>query len=437
LPAVAKVSGPEGEINQSSSTFTWTGDDPDGEIEKYEYRKDGGAWTNNGLNTNYIWNDYAEGAHTFEVRAQDNEGAYSNTVIWEFNYDKPNELPVVAKVSGPEEEIDQSSSTFTWSGNDPDGTIAKYEYRKDGGAWTNNGLNTNYTWNDYAEGAHTFEVRAQDNEGAYSNIIIWNFYYLVFIGETVKVEAGSFTMGDEFGDLGSDFEPVHQVTLRYDFLLGKYEVTFDEYDAFCDDTGRSEPKDEGWGRGQRPVINVSWWDAIAYCNWVSEREGLPVAYRLMGETDEGQMLDANGNVTTDITQVVGCRLPTEAEWEYAARGGKHRSPYKYSGSDNANEVAWYWDNSENKTQEVGQKIPNALNIYDMSGNVWEWCSDWWYEYTETPEINPYNSTAGSYRVVRSGSWFNSATSSRVAYRGGGSPSDAGYVLGFRIARKAP
>jgi len=348
-----------------------------------------------------------------------------------------NEPPVAEKVSGPEGEINQGSSTFTWTGDDPDGEIEKYEYRKDGGAWTSNGLNTNYTWNDYTEGAHTFEVRAQDNEGAYSNIIIWNFYCLVFIGETVKVEAGSFTMGDEFGDLWHVCRPVHQVMLTYDFYMGKYEVSFDEYDAFCEATGRSKPDDKGWGRGQRPVINVSWWDAIAYCNWVSEREGLPVAYRLLGETDEGQMLDANGNVTTDITQVVGCRLPTEAEWEYAARGGKHHSPYQYSGSDNVDDVAWYSGNSVNKSQEVGQKIPNALNIYDMSGNVWEWCSDWWYEYTETPKINPYNSTAGSNRMVRGGSWVHDAVFSRVASRGHADPSGTEIIIGFRIARTVP
>ena len=436
-PTVTKLSGPEGTIDQINSTFSWSGNDPDGSISKYEYRKDGGAWTNHALNTSHNWSGYTGGAHTFEVRAQDNEGAYSNTVIWEFNYDKPNEPPVVEKVSGPEGEIDQSSSTFTWTGDDPDGEIEKYEYRKDGGAWTSNGLNTNYTWNDYTEGAHTFEVRAQDNEGAYSNIIIWNFYCLVFIGETVKVEAGSFTMGDEFGDLWHVCRPVHQVMLTYDFYMGKYEVSFDEYDAFCEATGRSKPDDKGWGRGQRPVINVSWWDAIAYCNWVSEREGLPVAYRLLGETDEGQMLDANGNVTTDITQVVGCRLPTEAEWEYAARGGKHHSPYQYSGSDNVDDVAWYSGNSVNKSQEVGQKIPNALNIYDMSGNVWEWCSDWWYEYTETPKINPYNSTAGSNRMVRGGSWVHDAVFSRVASRGHADPSGTEIIIGFRIARTVP
>ncbi len=257
----------------------------------------------------------------------------------------------------------------------------------------------------------------------------------VMASASVLVEGGTFTMGDEFGDLWDWCRPVHQVTLTYDFYMGKYEVTFDEYDAFCEATGRSKPSDWGWGN--RPVINVSWWDAIAYCNWLSQKEGLPVAYRLCGEPSEGQMLDANGNVTTDITKVLGYRLPTEAEWEYAARGGKHHSPYKYSGSNNVDEVAWYGGDSGDKTHEIGLKLPNALGIYDMSGNVWEWCSDWWYEYTETPTTNPYNSTAGSYRVRRGGSWNDNATSTRVAFRFGASPTGTADSLGFRIARTVP
>ncbi|HAA85875.1 MAG TPA: hypothetical protein DCE14_05965 [Kosmotogaceae bacterium] len=277
----------------------------------------------------------------------------------------------------------------------------------------------------------------------------------VIPGEMVYVKGGTFMMGDEFGDLNtwSKSSPVHQVTLTYDFWMGKYPVTFDEYDAFCDDTGRTKPSDAAWGRGTRPVMRVSWWDAIAYCNWLSEKEGLPVAYILYWEPSQGQMLDADGNITTDITEVVGCRLPTEAEWEYAARGGKHQSPYRYSGSDNIGDVAWYWRNSGDeyltgewdlnliaanncRTHPVGTKLPNALGIYDMSGNIWELCSDWYDRdyYSKSPGINPFNYTPGSFRVVRGGSWLYDATFARVANR-----SVTGTALptsdrGFRIAR---
>jgi len=250
-------------------------------------------------------------------------------------------------------------------------------------------------------------------------------------GNMVFVERGSFTMGDTWGGGDSDEKPTHKVTFTYNFYIGKYETTFDEYDAFCEATGKSSPDDENWGRGTRPVINVSWWDAIAYCNWLSEKEKLPKAY-----DSNGNLLDKNGSITTDPSKVVGYRLPTEAEWEYAARGGKYNSPYKYSGSDNVSDVAWYYSNSGNKTYEVGTKAPNDLGIHDMSGNVWEWCSDWYGNYSNSPQTNPYNNS-GSYRVFRGGSWLSSASPTRVASRDDYSPTSTYYYLGFRITRTVP
>ena len=251
-------------------------------------------------------------------------------------------------------------------------------------------------------------------------------------GELVLVERGRFTMGDTWGDGGDSEKPPHSVELTYDFLIGKYEVTFDQYDWFCEETGRKTPSDNSWGRGSRPVINVSWNDAIAYCNWLSEKVKLPKAY-----DSNGNLLDKDGRITTDPSKVVGYRLPTEAEWEYAARGGNKSGGYKYAGSDNVGEVAWYDSNSGNKTQEVGELAANELGIYDMSGNVWEWCSDWWYKYTETPKTNPYNSTAGSYRVLRGGGWLYYAADTRVANRILNTPTNTDGDLGFRICRTAP
>ncbi|WP_334103293.1 SUMF1/EgtB/PvdO family nonheme iron enzyme, partial [Mesotoga prima] len=287
-----------------------------------------------------------------------------------------------------------------------------------------------------------WKVISKENEHIYTEGPVWSFEtgaHQLAVPEVVLVEGGTFMMGDAWGDGLYTELPVHEVTLTYDFWLGKYEVTFEEYDAFCDATGRSKPGDLGMGRGKSPVIYVNWWDAIAYCNWLSQKEGLPFAYRLSGEPSEGQMLDANGNVTTDITKVIGYRLPTEAEWEYAARGGKHHSPNKYSGSDNVDEVAWHWYNSGYKTHEVGLKLPNALGICDMSGNVWEWCSDFYDSgyYAKSPMNNPYNYTAGSYRVNRGGGWHSTAIGVRVAYRGGNDPTDTNNNLGFRIAGTVP
>ena len=252
----------------------------------------------------------------------------------------------------------------------------------------------------------------------------------VMASRGVLVEGGTFTMGDTDG--ASDEKPTHKVTFTYNFYIGKYEVTFDEYDAFCSATGKSKPNDQGWGRGSRPVINVTWWDAIDYCNWLSEKEKLPKAY-----DSNGNLLDKDGRVTTDITKVLGYRLPTEAEWEFAARGGNKSRGYQYAGSSTVGDVAWYDSNSGGKTQEVGKKAPNELGIYDMSGNVWEWCSDWYGNYSSSAQTNPYNSTAGSYRVYRGGSRANIAAGTRVARRGLNSPANTYYYLGFRIARTVP
>ncbi len=184
VPTVNKVSGPSGTISQSSSTFTWNGSDPDGTITKYEYRKDEGSWVSNGTSTSYTWSGYSEDSHTLEVRAQDNEGAFSSTVSWSFTYDV-NQAPTVTKVRGPSGSIAANSSVFEWQEikfADQEGSeeveIVKYDYRKDEGDWTENGTNTSYTWSGYSEGEHTFEVRAQYNGGVYSNAIRWDFIYL-------------------------------------------------------------------------------------------------------------------------------------------------------------------------------------------------------------------------------------------------------------------
>lgn len=274
------------------------------------------------------------------------------------------------------------------------------------------------------------------------------------------VKAGSFAMGDETGELWDGTRPVHEVTLSYDFLIGTYQVTFDEYDRFTLATGRHALYDFGWGRERRPVVNLTWWDMVDFCNWLSLREGLKPAYNA-----DHELIDAAGRPTTDVKLVEGYRLPTEAEWEYAASGGHAREPgarrFLFPGSDLIDEVAWYSGNTGDEwvfkgsatmvdysmhgaalyegrsTQPVGLKKPNELGIYDLGGNVWEWCHDWYAEYDGSPKLDPVGAADGHVRVIRGGSWIFGANDCRTANRYWRGAYDKNFRIGFRIARTAP
>ena len=256
-----------------------------------------------------------------------------------------------------------------------------------------------------------WQVRAKDGDdqnGAWSAVQSLNV--TAAPQGFVHVAGGTFQMGSTDSEAYSDESPVHSVTVD-SFYMAETEVTFDQYDAYCTATGISKPDDRGWGRGSRPAIYVSWYDAVKYCNWLSEQEGLSKVYNISGTS------------VTWNQSANGYRLPTEAEWEYAARGGAQSNGYKYSGSNNLDEVGWYWDNSGSKTHPVKGKKANELGLYDMSGNVWEWCWDWYGStyYSSSPGANPTGPSSGSNRVRRGGSWDGSARSLRVANRYSYSP----------------
>lgn len=265
----------------------------------------------------------------------------------------------------------------------------------------------------------------------------------------VLVQGGTFQMGDALGDKERDDETVHSVTVS-SFLLAKNELTFDEYDAFCKATGRELPSDSGWGRGKRPVINVDWYDAVEYCNWRSGQEGLQAVYTINKNSKDSQNSSANDSkkwlVTTNRT-ANGYRLPTEAEWEYAARAGGKKVRFG-NGKDTADpkeinfdaSSAYKWPNSisgeyRQKTLPVGSFFPNGLGLFDMSGNIKEWCGDWYGAYPNSASNDPQGVLEGSNRVIRGGSWNYQPPSLRIANRYSFTPKLYSNSLGFRLARQ--
>jgi formylglycine-generating enzyme required for sulfatase activity len=228
------------------------------------------------------------------------------------------------------------------------------------------------------------------------------------------VAPGSFQMGSDVGE--ADERPVHEVRLSHGFWMGTLQVTQAQYKAVMlgppHPALAREPDPSTFKDARNPVETVSWHDAMAFC----------------------AKLTACERVAGRLPAALEYRLPTEAEWEYAARGGKQSHGFAYSGSDTAAEVAWYDDNSAKHPHPVGQKQPNELGLYDMSGNVWEWCLGWYDAsyYDRSPDADPENAQTTSYRVRRGGSWIDDAGGVRSAYRFGYGPDHANGTVGFRV-----
>jgi len=290
---------------------------------------------------------------------------------------------------------------------------------------------------------YKWRVEAVRNDGTVISSEEWHFRtgvggLQVLPYSMTPVKGGTFQMGDNDG--GEPWTttwfggyPVHPVTFNYDFSIGNYEITFNQFDEFCNATDRKKPADDlwGYGRGNRPVYNVSWWDALAFCNWLSEQASLSPAY-----DSNGNLLDGDGNITKDITKVKGFRLPTEAEWEFAAGGGQlSTGSYLYAGSNDIFSIAWFWSNAD-CVKYIGQKAPNELGLYDMSGNVAEWCFDWWDRdyYAIVNQVNPIGPDTGEYRVIRGGSFQDEYYKCRIGRRAGFTSSNYAHQIGFRIAR---
>lgn len=215
----------------------------------------------------------------------------------------------------------------------------------------------------------------------------------------VYIRGGMFAMGctsEQESDCGETEWPVHQVTVD-DYWIGETEVTQSLWKSVM---GNNPSYFKG---DNLPVEQVSFDNVQKFIKKLND---------LTGKT---------------------FRLPTEAEWEYAARGGKKSYGYNYSGSQTSDDVAWYADNSNNKTHPVKGKLPNELGLYDMSGNVWEWCQDWFGKYSSSAQINPKGPSTGSLRAIRGGAWFNGEKGCQSFNHNGGNPNKPSSGVGFRLA----
>lgn len=224
----------------------------------------------------------------------------------------------------------------------------------------------------------------------------------------IKLDAGTFNMGSPAGEDGADPDEVlHKVTLSKPFYISKYPITFEQYDKFCEATGREKPKDFNWGRGKRPVVDVSWNDAQAFCEWA------------------------------------GCRLVTEAEWEYACRAG---TTTPFSTGDNITTDQANYDGSgpykdypegvyRGRTTEVDElDNENAWGVCDMHGNIYEWCADVYDAYPSDPVTDPKGPESGNEMVLRGGSWDHDARFARSANRFSDFKTMTADNVGFRVAR---
>lgn len=269
--------------------------------------------------------------------------------------------------------------------------------------------------------------------------------------EMVALQGGTFIMGFAQGD--TDETPLHRVEVSR-FFMAKTEVTTAQFEAFIDSTGYQTDAELGdgsyiwdslgwhkmdglnWRHTETghlrprqdydcPVLHVSWYDAAHYCNWLSDMAGLERVYRFFPDSVAGDLM-ANG-----------FRLPTEAEWEYAAASGISTRKSVYAGAGSLGALGWYSGNAMRRVHPVAQKKANLLGLYDLSGNVWEWCHDWYDKnyYAQTQDaVNPAGPFAGETRVLRGGSWNNSGKHCRIANRTSRFPDFRDGSVGFRVAR---
>jgi formylglycine-generating enzyme required for sulfatase activity len=255
----------------------------------------------------------------------------------------------------------------------------------------------------------------------------------------VRIEGGSFTMGSPPTEVNHEKDEARHPVSINTFYMGKYEVSQAEYEAVM---GTNPSSDKG---GNLPVVSVNWYDAVEYCNARSLKEGLTPAYTINKSKTDVNNTNDEDSVKWMVTwnqKANGYRLPSEAEWEYACRAGT-ATPFNVGNNittsqSNYNGTEPYNSNTRgidrDRTLPVGSFLPNAWGLYDMHGNVFEWCWDWYGTYSADAQTNPSGASSSSRRVTRGGCYVQGAADVRSAYRGANTPSDYFRCHGFRIAR---
>jgi len=277
---------------------------------------------------------------------------------------------------------------------------------------------------------HHQEVRISDK--GITRVTIMDSEIQNYSGDMLFVPAGTYFMGTQFLDR-SDYErPRHEVTLP-PFLLGFSEVTQEQWTEIMGSNPSVRTGDK------LPVTNVSWYEAVEFCNALSLRDGFEPVYKInkgFPDANNASDFDTLRYSVNCNWQASGYRLPTEAEWEYAARCGDSSNSLQFSGAISADGVAWYQDNSEGKVHETATKEPNNWGFFDLSGNVSEWCWDYWGSYFKEKQIHPKGTISGAFRVARGGSWMSESDACSCTARGGFAPHTQSKELGFRLARNA-
>ena len=298
--------------------------------------------------------------------------------------------------------------------------------------------------NDEVEAKRWIEMALKAREWDFSTLLIEESLKRTFISQTyfnkkdilaksgkkvnklfssmIVLNAGNFTMGNNQG--AANEKPAHSITITKRYAVSPYQITFELVDLYCQVNEIDLPSDQEWGRKDRPAINFSWYQTVHFANWLSSLQGLTSAYTI------------NNNIVSWNKNSDGFRLLTEAEWEFAAKGGEKSSGSAFAGSDNIEDIAWFKNNSDGKTHPVGQQSANELEIYDMCGNVWEWCWDSFKAdyYSNSPDKNPSGPDSAALKVVRGGSWNDTKPYLTNSFRFYFESHRADRRLGFRLAR---